>query len=337
MARGDQLARQWKIINTLIISKIGKSAADLAEEIECHPRTLYRDLEALQLAGFPIYNEKADGKNLWSLLEKVKHQIPVPFTLPELMALYFSTDMLKIFKDTVFYDSLETLSQKIKTTLPQQSLDYVKNLEQTLHIGVKPYKDYGKFKEIINIINDSCANRKSIEMVYYALSRKKETKRKVDPYRLWFFNGSFYLIGFCHIRKEIRVFTVDRIKILHQTKDKFEIPKDFHFEEYIGSSFGVFQGAPVRVKVLFSQDIAEYIKEKIWHKSQIIKALDNGSIIFEAEVAGTEEIKVWIMSWGSKAEVIEPESLRDEIQTELEIMLERYSGDRKATGKSVTT
>jgi predicted DNA-binding transcriptional regulator YafY len=51
MPRGDQLARQWKIIQTLITSRRGKSAADLAEELECHPRTLYRDLEALQVEG----------------------------------------------------------------------------------------------------------------------------------------------------------------------------------------------------------------------------------------------------------------------------------------------
>jgi predicted DNA-binding transcriptional regulator YafY len=62
MARGDQLARQWKIIQMLITSRQGKSAADLAVEIECHPRTLYRDLEALQAAGFPIYTEKVEGR-----------------------------------------------------------------------------------------------------------------------------------------------------------------------------------------------------------------------------------------------------------------------------------
>lgn len=68
MARGDQVGRQWKIIQTLISSKTGKSAADLANDLECNPRTIYRDLEALQVAGFPIYTERVDGKNLWSLV-----------------------------------------------------------------------------------------------------------------------------------------------------------------------------------------------------------------------------------------------------------------------------
>jgi len=57
MARGDQIGRQWGIIQTLISSRIGKTAAELAEELGCNPRTVYRDLEALQVAGFPIYTQ----------------------------------------------------------------------------------------------------------------------------------------------------------------------------------------------------------------------------------------------------------------------------------------
>ncbi len=324
MARGDQLGRQWQIIQILVSSKMGKSAAELATDLECHPRTLYRDLEALQVAGFPIYTEKVEGKNLWSLLDTVKHQIPVPFNLTELMALYFGRDMLKVFKDTAFYDSLESLFQKVKTTLPKESIKYLKNVEQTLHLGVKPYKEYGKFKGILNRVNDAAVNRKSIEIVYYTMSRRKESRRRVDPYRIWFFNGTFYLIGLCHTRKEVRIFALDRIKMLHQTKETFEIPEDFSLEKFTGSSFGVYQGEPVYIKVWFHPDVSGYIKEKIWHESQKIHLQNDGSIIFEAEVAGTEEIRFWIMTWGSKAEVLEPESLREEILAEAEKMVSRY-------------
>lgn len=98
-------------------------------------------------------------------------------------------------------------------------------------------------------------------------------------------------------------------------------------EDFVRPGFGVFQGEPVKVKVWFHQDVAGYIKEKIWHENHEIEDQGDGSIIFEAEVAGTEEIKFWIMNWGSKAEVLEPESLRDEIRTEAEAMLRKYRGN----------
>ena len=191
-------------------------------------------------------------------------------------------------------------------------------------MGVKPYKEYGKFKGILNQVNDAAVNRKSIEIVYFTMSRKKESRRRVNPYRIWFFNGTFYVIGFCHTRKEVRIFALDRIKMLHQTKETFEIPEDFNLEKFVGSSFGVYRGEPVYIKVWFHADVAGYIKEKIWHESQQIHPQDNGSIIFEAEVAGTDEIRFWIMTWGSKAVVLEPEALREEIRVEAEMMTARY-------------
>jgi predicted DNA-binding transcriptional regulator YafY len=89
----------------------------------------------------------------------------------------------------------------------------------------------------------------------------------------------------------------------------------------------------VRDSFWFSQDVTGYIKEKIWHESQEIHPQADGSIIFEAEVAGTDEIKFWIMSWGSHALVLEPESLREQIRTESERMLGNY--DKMIASKEV--
>ncbi len=112
--------------------------------------------------------------------------------------------------------------------------------------------------------------------------------------------------------------------MLHQTKETFEVPEDFSLENFTGSSFGVYQGAPVHIKIWFHPDVAGYIKEKTWHESQQIHSQGDGSIIFEAEVAGTDEIRFWIMTWGSRAEVLQPGSLREAIRAEAEMMASRY-------------
>ena len=69
---------------------------------------------------------------------------------------------------------------------------------------------------------------------------------------------------------------------------------------------------------------AGYIKEKIWHHTQRIEPDKDGSILFSAEVAGTDEVKHWVLGWGKHAEILEPEFLRDEVTRELKASLERY-------------
>ena len=325
MARGDQLARQWKIIQSLISSRHGKSASDLAEALHCHRRTVYRDLEALQAAGFPVYTDRIGGKNLWALLDTAKNSIPIPFSLPELMALYFSRGMMKVLRDTVFFDSLESLFDKIKATLPPEYIDYLGNIEDSLEVRAKPYKQYGKLREVIEKVSEAAVNKKHIEIAYYTMSRKSQTRRKIAPYKIWFFDGTFYLIANCGLREDIRIFALDRIKDLAITDESFTTPEDFSIDEFMRSSFGVFHGEPIHVRIWFAPEIAEYIGEKIWHDSQRLESQSDGSVIFEAEVAGIEEIKYWVLKWGAKARVLAPDSLRDETHREVEAMLGNYT------------
>ena len=336
MARGEQLARQWKIFQTLVTSRHGKSVADLSKDLDCHRRTVYRDLEALEEAGFPIYTEKSNGRNRWFLMDSARNPMPVPFSLPELMALYFGRDTLKVLKGTIFYDSLEDLFQKIETTLPSKSKKYLKNVEQCLEVGSRPFKPYRKFDKIIDRIKEAVINRRVIDIVYYTMSRKKETRRKVAPYKLWFFDGTFYMIGHCKWIKEIRIFAVDRIKMLSLTDEIFEVPDDFDIDDFMGNSFGAFHGKPQKVGILFSADIAEYVKEKIWHKTQRLQDNTDGSVLFEADIACTKEFKAWIMQWGAKAIVLEPEELRNEIQAETIEMLAVYANGIEQVEKTLT-
>ena len=237
MARGDQLARQWMIFQQLMTSRYGKTVNDLAADLDCHPRTVYRDLDALQVGGFPIYNEKVNGTKFWALMESTKKPVPIPFSLSELIALYFGRDVLKILKNTVFHDSLESLFKKIKITLPAESKKYLKQIEKSLRVGSGPHKKYGKFKDTIETLNEAVINKQVVEIVYYTMSRKKVTQRKVAPYKLWFYDGTFYLIGHCRSKKDIRIFAVDRIKMLNLTGEGFEVPADFNVDEFMKASF----------------------------------------------------------------------------------------------------
>ena len=325
MARGDQLARQWTIIQSLIASRQGKLISELAASLECHRRTVYRDLEALQSAGFPLYNDQEGGRSRWFLVETARQAIPIPFSMTELMALYFSRDWLRALENTVFHESLESLFQKVKATLPPETENYLATIHRTVKVGTAPHKEYGAFRETLEIVNKAIVSQHALRIDYYTMSRKRRSRRKIAPYRLWFFDATFYLIAFCYLREDVRVFAVDRIRSIDLLEETFSLPDEGLLEGVMETSFGVFQGDQVRVRIYFSANVAGYIQEKIWHATQELTPLEDGAVIFEAEVAGTEEIRHWVMQWGAQAEVLSPASLRREIESEIAAMRNRYT------------
>ncbi len=198
--RGDQLARQWRVIRAIEASNTGLTVAEIAEREETGIRTIYRDLDALQSAGFPLYTEKVDKANRWTFVDTYKFKIPAPFTLTELMSLYFYKDLVRVFKGTPFHDSMDSVFKKIQSTLPPQALRYLDQMQSVFHVGIRPYKDYAQFREILNRVNQAATECRRVEMVYHSLHRKEKTLRKVDPYKVWFYDGTIYLIGLCHLR-----------------------------------------------------------------------------------------------------------------------------------------
>lgn len=325
MARGDQLSRQWRIIQTLISAKQGKSASDLAETLECHSRTIYRDLEALQAAGFPLYNQKQDNKTLWSILETGSQQMPIPLSLTELMALYFSRNMLNVLKGSAIHDSLTSLFEKVKATLPQQYIDYLAKIEHSLTVGVKAHKPYRKFKDTLAQVQEAAQNQRLVRVCYFTMSRRKRTRRQIAPYQVWYYDETFYLIGYCYQRKEIRLFAIDRIEQIEILDETFDPPEGFNAEQFMQTSFGVFQGEPASVKIRFTKKTAGYVSEKIWHPTQTLTPQPDGGLVFEAKVAGIDEIKRWILKWGADAEVLAPDELRKSVSREVQAMLDHYA------------
>ncbi|NVM23755.1 MAG: helix-turn-helix domain-containing protein, partial [Desulfobacterales bacterium] len=79
--RGEQLARQWRILRTIESRAHGATVAELAQQEGCTPRTIWRDLAAIQAGGFPLYSERDSHKNRWNFVEGYRFNLPVPFTV----------------------------------------------------------------------------------------------------------------------------------------------------------------------------------------------------------------------------------------------------------------
>ncbi|MGA2958025.1 MAG: transcriptional regulator [Thermodesulfobacteriota bacterium] len=323
--RGDQLVRQWRIIRAIEASSNGLTVTEIAQREETGIRTIYRDLEALQAAGFPLYTEKVERATRWAFIDTFKFKIPPPFTLTELMSLYFYKDLVRVLKGTPFYDSLESVFKKIQSTLPPQALRYLDQIQSVFHVGIKPYKDYAKFREILNQVSQAALEKRRVEMVYHSLHRKEKTLRKVDPYKVWFYDGTIYLIGLCHLRQEVRMFALDRIKMLKATDERFTLPKDFNLDDFMRHSFKVMHDELYTVKIRISPGWARWVREKIWHESQKIIKLSDGSMEITFRIAGLDEIKRWILSFGPECQVLEPVRLKELIRADLQKSLGQYA------------
>jgi len=131
-------------------------------------------------------------------------------------------------------------------------------------------------------------------------------------------------VGLDHKSREIRTFAVARIRNLEATEKAFEVPESFDFDTYIGSSFGVIAEPATRVRIRFDRRWASYVEERTWHPSQSLGPAPAGGVELTMEVGGTAELRSWVLSFGSGAEVLEPESLRGEVEQELADALQRY-------------
>ena len=331
--RGDQLARQWRILRAIEADRNGLTIAEIADQEEISLRTAYRDIEALQDAGFPLYYERIEGANRWFFVDAYKFKVPQPFTVTELMSLHLYSDLVRVFKGTPFYDDLESLFKKVRVTLPPQTLNYLNTIQSTFHVGIKPFKEYGRFREILNQVNQAAVERRRLEIAYKALRSETETLRKVDPYKVWFFEGTLYLIGHCHVRDRARTFVLDRIRMLRLTEERFEIPSDFSLDEYMKDSFKVMKGDLYTVRIRISAEWARYIGEKIWHESQKAERLPDGRLDLTFQVAGLDEIKQWVLSLGPEAVVIEPKELIEHVLRDLSMTRMQYEEESRSLAK----
>jgi len=322
--RGDQLARQWLLIQRLARSRAGAGLDELAEELGCVRRTVYRDLDALMYAGFPVTSEKRDGKAYYRFLDTFEVG-QVPFTPDELLALAFSEDLLKTLEGTVFHDSIGAALGKIRAGLGPELSRYLERLSDGFRVLPGPHKRYEDFRETIRTLNDAVLENATLEMRYRAGRSGEETTRRFDPYKVWYHDGALYVIGLDHRSEEIRTFAVDRILDIEKTDDRFVVDTAFDFDAYTASSFGIIAQPAVVVRIRFTPDWASYIDEREWHASQSTRRLPDGRLELEMEVGATSELANWILSFGGGAEVLEPTSLRKEVKTSLEAALAKYA------------
>ncbi len=321
MPRGDQLSRQWRLLQ-MIDRPLGVTVDDAARDLKFTIRTIWRDLGVLQAAGFPIYTERtADGnRGVWRVTEEFKRALPLKLTLGELVALLMSRDLLTPLGVSVLGPEVASAFDKIQGALSRDALKIIEQMRDRLGVRPAGAKLQAPAAEHLPKIQQALAEHRTLRTRYYSASRDSEDVREVDPYHLTIFNGGLYLVGHCHLRNDVRTFAVERMRSVELARARFEVSPDFDAERYLEGAWGILRGDLVGVRVVFARGLAPYIRERLWHPSQKLRDLPDGRVELILTVADTLEVRRWILGFGVEAEVVAPESLRKALLAEAEQM-----------------
>lgn len=326
MPRNDQVTRQWHVLQRLEGSKRGLTLvellATLPSDLAKHPRTLRRDLEALEAAHFPLLSERVDGCVRWRLLDGFRNVPALGLSPTELMALAFSRRLLLPLEGTEIKASLDSALQKAMARIPPPAMELVRQLEQSFSVGLGPHKRYREHRLTIDLLTKAITRARTVQMRYFSASRNAASRREIDPYRLRYVAGGLYLIGYCHWRKDLRMFAVERIKSLTVTDHPYQMPLHFDMEAYVENALVVMQGKQIDVELLFEKMTAAWAKDRVWHTSQQTKKLKDGRLRMTLTVADTRELVGWVLSFGSGVRVVQPDSLRMVVKQEAKTILE---------------
>ena len=323
--RNAEVIRQWRILKRIEAGRY-TTAQDLADEHGVTERTIRRDIEALQEAGFPLYDERSEGRKVWRLIEGYRQRLTQTFTLAELSALYFSKNLMAFLGGSPFATDLEAAFGKIKEALPARSLPYLERIQELFLARPDPWKDYSKKKEVIAELVDAVLHQRRAKIAYFSFNSKKTKTYTVDPYRLVYWHGGLYLYARAAEYKEVRTFAVERIQSIEVSEETFEVPADFNPSEYAKGAFGIAGGKPELVEIAFDPSAAVYIRERVWHESQELAEGKDGSVVVRMNVAPGAELKQWVKGFLPHVKVLKPASLRAEIARDIEDARKKFAG-----------
>lgn len=323
MGRNAQLIRQWAILKQIETNR-WTTISDLADSHIVSTKTIRRDLAALMEAGFPLYDERYEGKVYWRLNEEYKGLTLANLSLSETAALYFSKSLVVNLAAPPFSSDIASAFKKIESALPERNIKFLDSLDSMISVRADAPKDLDEHKHVVRTLLEAIGEEVRIKMRYYSVHSQKRKEYKLDPYRLMYFRGGMYLFGHVEEYKQIRTFAIERIEAIEKTHESFDRPPDFSVESYLESSFGVVKEDPFDVEIVFSSEVAEYVRSRVWHPSQQCREIEQGGIRMKLHVGGEFELVSWILSFGPSARVVYPERLRRRVETELSRALDNY-------------
>lgn len=332
MARNDQIVRTLSVARALAASRRGVSLKELAKREGWNWRTVYRDADALAAAGFPI-EEPSPGR--YRMSEAWAAPNLPGIDADEIAAFFALRALAESWRSTAIGKPLDRLWMKLSgtgrgqgTLVPGQPGPLV--VRQPLAI------DYTAYAKIVATFEKAVRERLVVTCRYRAIGTKQATARQIEPGELYWDPGleSLYVIGWCRLRSDVRVFAVQRFLAAALTEETFKPKAEARSKVALRGAFRVWRAKTVEtVRVRFAAEVADEIRERRWGQKQRIEPDGpGGGVVLTLEVAGVEEVARWVLGYGGAAEVLEPAGLRRVVAERLRGGALRYGGRGSGDG-----
>ncbi len=200
-------------------------ASDLSKQFDISERTVYRDVRALELAGFPVEGNAGDGYRV----PASAFLRPLGLSEAEAVALAMGATMLSPSADSVLRDSLSSATAKLESVLGPTAQQRLRRFRAETHVSTRAQPPSGP----LGVVADSLGAREVLAISYDPVSGAQTTKREVEPLGLVLSGNNWLLIGYCRLRQDVRGFRVDRIREVRRTGERSPMRPGFSFAEVV--------------------------------------------------------------------------------------------------------
>ena len=293
-------------------------AEDLAGTFETSKRTIYRDIQALGQAGVPLISTPGRGYSLM----KGYFLPPLSFTTDEATMLLLGSDFMAQNFDAQYRAAAQSASRKIEGVLPEKLREEVHYLQNSIRFVSGGSMERSPRAELLQQLRRAIIQRTTVRFHYHTRltidGKGEQNWREANPYGLLHSYGAWHLVAWCHLRRDMRNFRLDRMENLELLPDIFDRPTGFTMQ--VGRAN---DSRTLVIRVLFDDEVARWVQESPSFYTANQEQTGAGLVV-TLQVRHESEVLQWLLSWGSHAHVLEPESLRSRLVEEAHAILQNY-------------
>jgi proteasome accessory factor B len=297
----------------------------LAARFHTRRETIYRDLHALEDAGYPIEEGETGLLSQPRLAPEARAGAPpIMLTCQELAALVWAAK--RTDGRQPFQGHLATALPKLQAATARKHAGTAVALDGAVGGWQRGVKDYAGFEPTILRLVEAIVSRRRCRVENRTPGRPEAKRFPYDPYRLLLLQGAVYCVGKVPAYANLVTLAVDRLQAIDLVEERFVPDPAFDPKRYEAEAFGVVWERPMHVVLRFRADQAPYVREREWHPSQQFRLLRNGRLEMRFRTGGTLEIVRWILGWGDAVEVVQPPRLRALVTAAHRSALAAYRG-----------